>query len=364
MLPSAGPESTISSFAEPSALNPVTYIAVYNSTGSSNIHAIRVRYSNGRFNIIGSSAAASSSRNLIADITINEGDKVQDLYIWTDSAAGTVEALQILTEGEKLLDARGGRGPNTATVKIIGRRNLGTGILMGVAAAVISGTEDDELSAISFTFLRPLASMAVAVDMPAIDLESLVYKPAQSIASTVSVTGGQADQVTCPKFLEEFDRRTRYTNQELLQQYISRLASINLPVATQQLTLSTQLSWAYERSLSSGQRQMDLWSSQVLDISSSSLTNENGTRVRVEAPTAVVTVPSGQQASCMFTYGTVKLSVPFTLTATLLFDADGSTTWTTQQSGLYTSDSNSEMRTIIQFSTIGARGQRTIGEPH
>ncbi len=111
------------------------------------------------------------------------GEKVKELRIWTDAARLLVQGIHILTSSAQELDGRpAGLSLTSANVTKKGP-DLGTAILLGVAAAEKVGSE--LLSAISFTFLVVPASSAISVDMANIDLKQLKFEPKVDVKTSV-----------------------------------------------------------------------------------------------------------------------------------------------------------------------------------
>jgi hypothetical protein len=91
-----------------------------------------------------------------------------------------VQGVYILTSTSQRFNGGGGRSVASLTLK---GADLGTGLLLGVTAAMQPETE--LLSAISFNFLEVPVSSAIAIDMPSIAIEELVFMPQVSIQSSV-----------------------------------------------------------------------------------------------------------------------------------------------------------------------------------
>ena len=68
---------------------------------------------------------------------------------------------------------------------------------------------------------------------------------------------------------------------------------------------------------------------QVLDMFDNAelLTPEAGRSTTVSAPASKFIVKKGEKVLCSFLYWTHELTTPYTVTATLYFDGEGSTAW-------------------------------------
>jgi hypothetical protein len=109
------------------------------------------------------------------------GEKIKELYLWTDLANRTVQGVYIVTTTMQKLRGYGDRSLTQASL-VVKSPNLATGILFGVTAATKPATE--VLAAISFNFLLVPISSAIAVDMPSINIEELEFRPQVSIQSS------------------------------------------------------------------------------------------------------------------------------------------------------------------------------------
>ncbi len=127
--------------------------------------------------------------------------------------------------------------------------------------------------------------------------------------------------------------------------------------------LSSSLAYAYERRLPSGQTRLDVWKGQVLDITSEQLTGPASKQFTMSGPQALVTVPDGQQATCLFTFGMLTITVPYTVRLILICGPSScNVTLTSEHSGVYDISTSTDLVTNIQFSAVGALRKRTIGE--
>ena len=111
------------------------------------------------------------------------GERVKELHLWTDPVEGVLEGVYMITSRPQTgrLNGAGNRSLSRTTLSVKGD-DLATGVLLGVTAAMKPGSE--QLAAISFEFLRVPVSSAIAVDMPSIAIEELVFKPQVSIQSS------------------------------------------------------------------------------------------------------------------------------------------------------------------------------------
>ncbi len=107
------------------------------------------------------------------------GEKITTIYLWTDSASATVQGIYMITSAKQKLNGAGDRKLSGAGLKA---DKLASGVLLGITAAT-RGAEQ-LLAAISFNFLELPSSSAMAVDMPAINLASLVFTPQVTIKSS------------------------------------------------------------------------------------------------------------------------------------------------------------------------------------
>jgi hypothetical protein len=85
----------------------------------------------------------------------------------------------MITSAKQKLNGAGDRELSNAVLKA---DKLASGVLLGVTAATRGAKE--LLAAISFNFLELPSSSAMAVDMPTINLASLVFTPELTIKSS------------------------------------------------------------------------------------------------------------------------------------------------------------------------------------
>jgi hypothetical protein len=113
---------------------------------------------------------------------------VQDLYLWTNATTAAVQGIYITMTSSvsARLTASNGWPLSQPSLKRSGSE-LGTGLLLGITAAAGPTLA---LSAVGFAFLIPPVSTALAVDMPAIDIDSMQFEPQQVTDSTISAIGG------------------------------------------------------------------------------------------------------------------------------------------------------------------------------
>ncbi len=110
----------------------------------------------------------------------NAGELIKELYLWSNAAV--VEGVHIITSSKQKLSGGGGRSLNRASLAVKAA-NLATGVLLGITAATAPNSV--QLTAISFNFLQLPTSAAIAVDMPSIAIDELVFVPQVSIQSSL-----------------------------------------------------------------------------------------------------------------------------------------------------------------------------------
>jgi hypothetical protein len=227
------------SIHEAASLTAVSSIALFSKKGSSNIDAIVVGFVNNVRNTMGSPDAALVGTK-VASVSFMPGDRVEALYIWTNSSTVTVKGvLMVLTSGAELQGGQGGQ-PTQATLRLDKPGQLGTGLLIGVAGAVKPGTE--VLSAISFVFMQPPMSSAVAVDMPKISIEDVVFKPVVVGRSSTTVSGnGSITKAFCPSFSRTVTVKRAYSRASEAQRLVALVASLGTASPSQQYRLDAAL---------------------------------------------------------------------------------------------------------------------------
>jgi hypothetical protein len=94
-----------------------------------------------------------------------------------------LQGIYIVTIRAQTLNGAGTGRMLTKATLVVKYGNLGTGVLLGVTAA--SQPDSQLLSAVSFNFLQPPISSAIAVDMPSVAIEELVFRPEVSISSSI-----------------------------------------------------------------------------------------------------------------------------------------------------------------------------------
>ncbi len=213
--------------------NLVSSITLHSKPGSANIDAITVGYSNSGDEVLGSDYAAYSGTKR-GNIALLAGDRVRKLYIWTDSSQLVVRQVMLVLVRGTVLSSSPNLDPAGATVRKDKAGELGSGRLLGVAAAAKPGT-DKALSAISFAFLKAPVSAAIAVDMDKIDIEGARITPRHTLKSTVK---GNIDiEASCPSYSETVTYRNAYTQQPAIAAVKARVeALMGAPLFTGSLT--------------------------------------------------------------------------------------------------------------------------------
>jgi hypothetical protein len=291
------------------------------------VDGLLVTFMNGQYSTVGSPDAVRGGV-LIDDLEIQVGDTVKEIYLWTDSSAAAVQGIYITMASSATLRLAANLGRSLAqpNLKMSGAQ-LGSGILLGLAAATRPGSM--ALAAVSFNFLSMPASVAIAFDMPAIDLEKVQQEPQQQVQSSVSVTGGSGGS-TCPEFSTTVTRKTVYAQPTSAQKYRQLMNGLGTPSSSATRLLAATLQWSGVQTLPSGGKLADNWNGQVVSAyDAAAVTPEAGVSVTVSAPRVSFTVPSGQSAKCVFAFSTIQLTIPYTCTATLMYDAYGNSSWAT-----------------------------------
>jgi hypothetical protein len=162
-------------------LNPVSYIRLHSNPDSSSIDAIVVGFTNGDEETLGSPDAELAGAE-VASVRLAPNDKVTALYVWTNSTQMRVQGIQIKMSSGIRLNGAQGRLPTQASLRLDKPGDLGSGLLLGVVGSAKPGSE--VLSAVGFSFLQLPMSSAIAVDMPSIAIEEVVFTPQVSIQSS------------------------------------------------------------------------------------------------------------------------------------------------------------------------------------
>jgi hypothetical protein len=354
----AGPTDTVASSNRAASIVPVSAIEVYQAPGVSMIGGLTLYYGARDSDTLGSREAAELGL-LLGRLAIPAGARVKSLYMWTDGEDGTVLGLFLrLTTGERLDLSAGRRLEHASLVLVDGA--LGTGLLLGAAAAEAPGSR--LVAALSFSLLRQPASAAMAIDMPAIDMGSLLFTPQASIRSSISVAGG--GQATCPDFSVEVTRVTAYQQPSSAQYYQQLLASLGAAQASEAARQAAALQWSSSYTLPSGGTRTEQWTGQVADLfaDQGSLTSETGVTTRMSAPKVSFAVPAGRRAKCAFLYSTLSIEIPYTITAWLGFDDEGGSAWNMTLRGRYATVSATNMDTVVTFEDdTGAKSGERAG---
>jgi hypothetical protein len=184
----------VTSYHRAAGLNTVTSISAFRSPNGTTIDGVSVSYSNGEFDQIGSTNAVIRGTR-VATLAIPVGDRVKELYVWVDQSTASVQGIHITMFSGAQLDGSQGGDFTKASLSLVAVGALGSGLLLGATAAIRPDTS--ALSALSFTFLGSPTSSAIAVDMAAIDIDSLQYVPAFNSKSSVSSSGGSSQVRRC-----------------------------------------------------------------------------------------------------------------------------------------------------------------------
>jgi hypothetical protein len=187
----AGANYQVTSYQHSPGIVAVTSISAYKaSSASTTVDGLVVTYTDGEYDNVGSLDAINSGV-LISKLDIAPGDKVKELYLWTNSTTAVVQGIHITmtSSSSARLAASNNRSLAQPTLKGSGS-DLGTGLLLGVTTAVAADGPTLTLSAIGFTFLNRPVSTALAVDMPAIDIDSMQFEVQEVTDSSVTVISG------------------------------------------------------------------------------------------------------------------------------------------------------------------------------
>jgi hypothetical protein len=341
----AGSTDTIAISHRAASLVPVSVIEVYKNPGSSTIDGLTLYYGAKDFDTLGDQDATELG-SMLGRLPIPAGGRIKSLYLWINAQDGTMVGMYLrLMTGERL-DLSGGRRLDQAALALVDGA-LGTGLLLGATAAQMSGSQ--ALSALSFSLLKQPASAAMAIDMPTINMESLLFIPEASIRSSISVAGG--GQATCPEFSVQVTRVSSYQQPSSARYYQQLLASLGTAQATEAAREAAALQWSGSRTLASGETRSEQWTGQVADLfaDQGSLTTETGSIITMSAPKVSFNVPAGRRAKCVFLYSTLSLDIPVVITAWLGFDDEGGSAWNLTLRGKYTSASATNMETVVTF---------------
>ncbi len=366
-----GSTPTIVTAQQAASMHPVTSLVAYSHTGSSVLDALRVTFSNGQAQTLGSPAAVASGRQL-ASLTIPAGGKVAQLYVWTSLATGDVQGvyLQVVQGADvRVLDASGGRAREAASIKLaVPAADLGSGILLGLSAAMVAEPPDAKLTALGLTFLRAPLSAAVTVDMPTIDLEAVRSQTRSQLTASSQVSGTLTNTVSCPAYSTTITRSSSYgTQQDDVARLTQLLRGLAPATSSRNIALEANLRWATLLQPPNSSATTQLWNGRVADIANASglLTPQSGVSQALTAAAAFTTLPNPTStASCVYYHATVQLSVPYTAAVQLFFDAAGSSSWTVRFSGQYAAAAATEVRTafIVSGVTVSSTSPVLPGE--
>ncbi len=243
-------------------LNLVSSITLHSKPGSGNIDAITLSYNNSGAEVLGSDFAAYNGVEL-GRISLLAEDRVRKLYIWTDSSQLVVKGLMLVLARGTVLRSSSNLDPAQATVRKDNPGELGSGLLLGIAAAAKPGTE--ALSAVSFAFLKAPVSAALAVDMADINIEAAKITPRQKLDSLVQ---GNIDiEASCPKHTEIVTYKDAYTKRPAILDVKARVeALMGAPLFTGSLTRlkrSTELVATERKAVEGLGTVSDTWQSPV-----------------------------------------------------------------------------------------------------
>ncbi len=351
-------------------LNLVSSITLHSKTGSKNIDAITVGYSSGTV-VLGNKFAAYKGKKS-ASINLRPDDRARELYIWTDSSQLVVKGVMLVLVRGTVLDLSFDLEPTQATVRKDKPGELGSGLLLGIAAAAKPSTE--VLSAVSFAFLMAPLSAALAVDMAKIDIDSAKITPRHKLNSTIK---GNIDiEASCPSYSETVVYKNAYTQLPAILAVKARVeALMGAPLfsgSSTRLKRSAELVATERKTVEGIGAVSDTWQSpvrgagagqpdslhkpaarppvrrgccrainavsdvlQVYDVFDDAvrLTPEAGTSTTVGSPATKFIVKPGETVQCSYLYWTRELTTSYTVTATLFFDGQGSAAWTTSVGG-------------------------------
>jgi hypothetical protein len=336
---------TVASYHRAAGLSTITSITAYRNPGSTTIDGLSISYSNGDFDLVGSPDAVNMGAR-VANLTISVADRVKELYMWVNQTTSSISGVYItMLSGAQLSGSQGNTFTKASLSLVAASGALGSGLLLGVTAGVNPATT--ALSALSFTFLSSPTSSGIAVDMAAIDINSLQYVPAFNSKSSVSSTGGSSQvklavllhththasstgdggamlhastaapfpaaelqthsckghhhfvlQATCSDFSATVRLKAAYTKAAAASRLKQLMDALGESDNSQLFTLGASLQYAGVQELpASATKRNDLWTGQVYDLfgESGSLTAETGISQTISAPKVTFTLPAGQQ---------------------------------------------------------------------
>ncbi len=190
----AGHLDTLTSKHRAAGLNLVSKIALY-TANSGYIDAILVWFVNGHVERVGTPDGESMGSQ-VANVTFAPDDRVTELYVWTDSSAVRVQGVAMKLASGARLDGGGGRRATEAQLQLDEPGALGSGLLLGLAAA--AKPDSKLLSAIGFSFLSSPMSAAMAVLMPEIRIEEVRFTPKVDITYRFSNPNVGTIRGACP----------------------------------------------------------------------------------------------------------------------------------------------------------------------
>ena len=260
----AGYQDRVSSKQRASGLNLVSSIALYKQS-SAYIDAIKLGFTNGHKAVLGSPDAELAG-TLVASVAFAPDDKVEALYVWTDSSLMRVQGVVIKLASGRLLDGGQGRLPTKASLRLDQPGDLGSGLLLGVTGAAQPVTE--VLSAVGFAFLKSPVSAAMAVYMPEIRIDSVRFKPENVVTyeNTFTSSSGGVSKGACPVLTKKTTVTVSNTYAQTSE--VQRLKKIfdglgGPQDATASFTLEADLVASQPRVLDTGDTVTDTWNSEV-----------------------------------------------------------------------------------------------------
>jgi hypothetical protein len=256
----AGHLDNVNSKHRAARLNLVSKIELY-TANSGYIDAILVWFVNGHVERLGTPDGESMGSQ-VASVTFAPDDRVTELYVWTDSSAVRVQGVAMKLASGARLDGDQGRRATEAQLQLDEPGALGSGLLLGLAAA--AKPDSKVLSAIGFSFLSSPMSAALAVLMPEIRIEEVRFTPKVDVAYTFSNTNAGTVRGACPAVTKTTVTTTAYPragDAQRLKGIVDRIGGPDdvLISARQEAALVA----SKERVLESGEVVTNTWRSEV-----------------------------------------------------------------------------------------------------
>jgi hypothetical protein len=215
----AGASDEIQSKHSSIGISPVSGIQLWQAaSGSSYIDAIVLNFTNGDVRSLGDVDVLRKLANKelgtlyrLSSLTLAPTDRVVKAYVWAGDEEARVKGLAItLKSGARLYGANGNSVLDTAALAMTDSAALGTGILLGLTAAAQPDTE--RLAALGLSFLKAApVSVGVAVDMPQIDLNRVVFKPSKTVETSI-ISSGDTTRGSCAAFSTKLTTRVGYSD--------------------------------------------------------------------------------------------------------------------------------------------------------